>query len=101
MVWVPTASVEITKVAEAANVPVPVELTSGAVPKGTVPSKKVTVPLGGGTPGPLANTVRFATRVTGWPANAVLGVGGAAMLIEVPLLMIVSANPAAGDVLPE
>src|SRR5579871_4941208 len=94
MVWVPGANVEIIKVAEAANVPVPIELTSGAVPNGTVPSKKVIVPPGGGTPGPVGATNRFAVSVTCCPAKAVLGVGGAATATVVPLLIIaIGKNP--------
>src|SRR5690242_9215232 len=90
MAWLPVASVLAVRVA----VVTPSAVTSVPVPMGSSPSKKVTVPVGGGTAvpaGPAAVTV--AMNVTARPKTG--GSGGAATTVVVAVL------PAVGGVVPE
>src|SRR5262249_49397210 len=73
MAWPPAAAKLVV------NLAVPLKVLTGAVPRTTLPSMKVTVPVG--VPDPGARTETVAVKVTDWPVAA--GLSDDARLTEV------------------
>ena len=98
MGWLPTARVEVVKLA----VVVPALVLKVPWPMLREPSEKITTPVGlatAGLPGPL--TVTVAVKVTNWPdtvglaeaATAVVVAAWLTVWVSVPLLVVKVVSP--------